>query len=68
MTGSAFIPGVLPLVIAKGARAEMSRALGAAVFSGMLGVTLFGLLFMPVFCLVVQRLRVGGEPAPQRLN
>lgn len=41
--------GVVPLVVATGAGAEMRRALGTAVFSGMLGVTFFGLVFTPVF-------------------
>ncbi len=54
MTSFAFILGVVPLVIATGAGAEMRQALGTAVFSGMLGVTLFGLLFTPVFYLVVR--------------
>jgi hydrophobe/amphiphile efflux-1 (HAE1) family protein len=49
MTSFAFILGVVPLVIAKGAGAEMDQALGTAVFSGMLGVTVFGLLFTPTF-------------------
>jgi HAE1 family hydrophobic/amphiphilic exporter-1 len=49
MTSFAFILGVLPLVIAKGAGAEMRQALGTAVFFGMLGVTAFGLIFTPVF-------------------
>lgn len=49
MTSFAFILGVVPLVIASGAGAEMRQALGVAVFSGMLGVTVFGLLFTPVF-------------------
>jgi hydrophobe/amphiphile efflux-1 (HAE1) family protein len=49
MTSLAFILGVVPLVIATGPGAEMRRALGITVFSGMLGVTLFGLLFTPVF-------------------
>jgi len=52
MTSFAFILGVVPLVIASGAGAEMRQALGTAVFSGMLGVTLFGLLFTPVFYVV----------------
>jgi HAE1 family hydrophobic/amphiphilic exporter-1 len=54
MTSLAFILGVVPLVLASGAGAEMRRALGTAVFSGMLGVTLFGLLFTPVFYVVVR--------------
>ncbi|MGE0605659.1 MAG: efflux RND transporter permease subunit [Pirellulales bacterium] len=49
MTSLAFILGVVPLVRAHGAGAEMRRALGVAVFSGMLGVTLFGLIFTPAF-------------------
>ncbi|MGF1474916.1 MAG: efflux RND transporter permease subunit [Geminicoccaceae bacterium] len=49
MTSFAFILGVVPLMIASGAGAEMRQALGTAVFSGMLGVTFFGLLFTPVF-------------------
>jgi AcrB/AcrD/AcrF family len=49
MTSFAFILGVVPLVLAVGAGAEMRRALGLAVFSGMLGVTLFGLFLTPVF-------------------
>jgi len=55
MTSFAFILGVLPLVIATGAGAEMRRALGTAVFSGMLGVTMFGLVLTPVFFSVVDR-------------
>ena len=54
MTSLAFILGVVPLVIATGAGAEMRQALGTAVFFGMLGVTLFGLLFTPVFYVVVR--------------
>jgi multidrug efflux pump len=53
MTSMAFILGVLPLVIATGAGAEMRRSLGTAVFSGMLGVTLFGIFLTPVFFNVV---------------
>ena len=52
MTSFAFILGVLPLVIASGPGAEMRQALGTAVFFGMIGVTLFGLLFTPVFYVV----------------
>jgi hypothetical protein len=46
---------VVPLVIASGAGAEMRRALGMAVFSGMLGVTLFGIFLTPVFFYVIRR-------------
>ena len=56
MTSFAFILGVVPLVIAQGAGAEMRQALGTAVFSGMLGVTFFGLVFTPVFYVVCRRL------------
>jgi len=55
MTSFAFILGVLPLVVAKGAGAEMDQALGTAVFAGMIGVTFFGILFTPVFFSVIMR-------------
>ena len=54
MTSFAFILGVLPLVIAKGAGAEMRQSLGTTVFSGMVCVTLFGLIFTPVFYVLVR--------------
>jgi len=54
MTSFAFIFGVVPLMIAKGAGAEMRRTLGVAVFAGMLGVTLFGIFLTPVFYYVIQ--------------
>src|SRR5262249_32017948 len=50
------ILGVVPLIIASGAGAEMRRSLGIAVFSGMLGVTLFGIFLTPVFFYVIQGL------------
>jgi NodT family efflux transporter outer membrane factor (OMF) lipoprotein len=56
MTSFAFILGVLPLVVAEGAGAEMRQSLGTAVFSGMLGVTFFGLFLTPVFYVVIQGL------------
>jgi HAE1 family hydrophobic/amphiphilic exporter-1 len=56
MTSLAFILGVVPLAIATGAGAEMRQSLGTAVFFGMLGVTVFGLLFTPTFYTVVQSL------------
>jgi multidrug efflux pump len=56
MTSLAFILGVVPLVFAEGAGSEMRRALGTAVFSGMLGVTLFGIFLTPVFFYVIQGL------------
>jgi hydrophobe/amphiphile efflux-1 (HAE1) family protein len=67
MTSFAFIFGVVPLVIATGAGAEMRRSLGLAVFSGMLGVTLFGIFLTPVFYYVIRRFgeRRAGDPARQ---
>ena len=56
MTSLAFIAGVVPLVIATGAGAEMRHAMGIAVFAGMLGVTFFGLILTPVFYVVIRRL------------
>ena len=56
MTSMAFILGVLPLLNAHGAGAEMRRALGLAVFSGMIGVTLFGVLVTPVFFYLIDTL------------
>jgi multidrug efflux pump len=54
MTSFAFILGVVPLVLAQGAGAEMRRTLGVAVFSGMLGVTFFGIFLTPVFYNAIQ--------------
>lgn len=54
MTSFAFIMGVLPLVLSHGAGAEMRQAIGTAVFSGMLGVTFFGLIFTPVFYVLLR--------------
>jgi hydrophobe/amphiphile efflux-1 (HAE1) family protein len=54
MTSLAFILGVVPLMISEGAGAEMRRTLGAAVFGGMLGVTVFGIFLTPVFYYVIQ--------------
>jgi multidrug efflux pump len=69
MTSLAFIFGVLPLVIAGGAGAEMRRSLGTAVFSGMIGVTLFGVLLTPVFFFTLMwfggRARDTTMPVPQ---
>jgi Cu/Ag efflux pump CusA len=56
MTSLAFIFGVLPLTMAVGAGAEMRQSLGIAVFAGMMGVTLFGLLFTPTFYVFVRAL------------
>ena len=63
MTSLAFILGVVPLVLATGAGAEMRQSLGTAVFSGMLGVTLFGLIFTPVFYVITSAL-AGRRKAP----
>jgi multidrug efflux pump len=63
MTSIAFIAGVFPLVVSTGAGAEMRRAMGVAVFSGMIGVTFFGLFLTPVFYVVLEKLGVR-KPAP----
>jgi multidrug efflux pump subunit AcrB len=65
MTSFAFILGVVPLMLSEGAGSEMRRTLGTAVFSGMLGVTLFGIFLTPVFFYVIQWLKDRrGTPAP----
>ncbi|MDQ0349274.1 efflux RND transporter permease subunit [Ancylobacter vacuolatus] len=61
MTSLAFIFGVVPLVIATGAGAELRQALGTAVFSGMIGVTIFGLLFTPTFYVTARWIAGFGE-------
>jgi multidrug efflux pump subunit AcrB len=66
MTSFSFIMGVVPLVLATGAGAEMRQSLGTAVFSGMLGVTFFGLLFTPVFYIVCRGFVVRGERRRRR--
>jgi multidrug efflux pump len=60
MTSFAFIIGVVPLIVATGAGSEMRRSLGTAVFSGMIGVTLFGIFLTPVFFYVIQG--IGDRP------
>jgi multidrug efflux pump subunit AcrB len=65
MTSFAFILGVVPLVLAKGAGAEMRQALGTAVFFGMLGVTIFGLFLTPVFYVVIRKLTVRFKAASE---
>jgi multidrug efflux pump len=71
MTSFAFILGVVPMVLAKGAGAEMRYSLGVAVFSGMIGVTMFGIFFTPVFYVVVRWLTERGavkrkdQPRPE---
>jgi multidrug efflux pump len=71
MTSLAFILGVVPLVLGRGAGAEMRVALGTAVFSGMLGVTVFGIFFTPVFYSLIMGWgrgrnldRPGAQPVP----
>ena len=61
MTSMAFVMGVLPLVLAKGAGAEMRSAMGIAVFAGMIGVTAFGLFLTPVFYVLLRKL-TGNRP------
>jgi multidrug efflux pump len=66
MTSIAFIAGVFPLVVARGAGAEMRQAMGIAVFAGMIGVTLFGLFLTPVFYVTLMKLRWKKEQAPKQ--
>jgi hydrophobe/amphiphile efflux-1 (HAE1) family protein len=68
MTSLAFIMGVVPLVISTGAGAEIRRALGVAVFAGMLGVTVFGLFLTPVFYVVVRSLAARRAPTSVQLQ
>ena len=66
MTSFAFIMGVVPLIVASGAGAEMRRVMGIAVFSGMLGVTFLGLLFTPLFYVLVRGLvERRSKPVPE---
>src|SRR5258706_1002598 len=65
MTSIAFIAGVFPLVVPGGAGAEMRQAMGIAVFSGMIGVTLFGLFLTPVFYVTLMKLGWKKKPATQ---
>ncbi|MCK1513960.1 multidrug efflux RND transporter permease subunit [Bradyrhizobium sp. 190] len=64
MTSFAFILGVLPLVISSGSGSEMRQAVGVAVFFGMIGVTLFGLIFTPIFYVIVRNLADGKGKKP----
>ena len=64
MTSLAFVMGVLPLVLATGAGAEMRSAMGVAVFAGMIGVTAFGLFLTPVFYVLLRQL-TGNRPLRQ---
>ncbi len=65
MTSIAFIAGVVPLVLSTGAGAEMRRAMGIAVFSGMVGVTVFGLVLTPVFYVILRKLTAKRRLAAQ---
>ena len=56
MTSMAFIMGVVPLVLAQGAGAEVRHSMGITVFAGMIGVTCFGLILTPLFYVLVRRL------------
>src|SRR5690606_20885861 len=56
MTSLAFVMGVLPLVVSTGAGSEMRNIMGVAVFSGMIGVTVFGLFLTPVFYVTLRNL------------
>src|SRR3954464_3984286 len=64
MTSFAFILGVLPLVVSTGSGSEMRQAVGVAVFFGMLGVTIFGLVFTPIFYVIVRNLADRSRPKP----
>src|SRR5204862_695425 len=66
MTSIAFIAGVSPLVVSRGAGAEMRQAMGVAVFAGMIGVTFFGLLLTPVFYTVLMRIGHRRAHAPAK--
>jgi len=65
MTSLAFILGVFPLVVARGAGAELRWSLGITVFAGMIGVTLFGVFLTPVFYYVLERLGDGLRKPPE---
>ena len=67
MTSIAFIMGVVPLVLSTGAGAEMRHAMGVAVFSGMIGVTFFGLLLTPVFYVLIRDFVAGRQARKARL-
>jgi hydrophobe/amphiphile efflux-1 (HAE1) family protein len=65
MTSLAFILGVFPLAIATGAGSEMRQSIGTAVFGGMIGVTIFGLMFTPAFYAFIRSLGSGSKPATE---
>ena len=66
MTSIAFVMGVVPLVLSSGAGSEMRRAMGVAVFSGMLGVTLFGVFLTPLFYTLLRNLALRGKAGQVR--
>jgi multidrug efflux pump subunit AcrB len=66
MTSFAFIFGVTPLAWATGAGSELRQALGTTVFSGMIGVTLFGLIFTPAFYVIARWLAYRFSRRPQQ--
>lgn len=68
MTSIAFILGVLPLVIASGAAAELRQALGVAVFFGMIGVTIFGLIFTPAFYVISRKFGIWASAQSARFR
>ena len=68
MTSIAFIAGVFPLVVSHGAGAEMRQAMGIAVFSGMIGVTLFGLFLTPVFYVTLMKLGLKKRTTPEAIG
>jgi multidrug efflux pump subunit AcrB len=70
MTSFAFILGVLPLIASTGSGSEMRQAVGVAVFFGMIGVTLFGLVFTPIFYVTIRNLadrRASTKLKPERI-
>lgn len=68
MTSFAFILGVLPMVVSTGSGSEMRQAGGVAVFFGMLGITVFGLIFTPIFYMVVRNLAEGKDEGKPTLG
>ena len=66
MTSFAFILGVLPLAVASGAGSASQRAIGTGVMSGMLTATVFAVVLVPVFFVVIRRLFPGGHVVPNR--
>lgn len=67
MTSLAFIMGVTPLAFATGAGAEMRQAIGIAVFSGMIGVTIFGLVLTPVFYVLMRKIEIAFSSKPSKV-